>query len=49
MQIPSSCSLHDDVVWGVAMVLAVLLILPLVPIVVMASVVSEITRRVSRW
>lgn len=49
MQIPSSCGWHEDVMWGVATVLAVLLILPLVPIVVMASVASEIARRVSRW
>lgn len=49
MQIPSSCSWHDDVAWGVATVLAVLLILPLIPIVVAAGAVSEIARRVREW
>lgn len=49
MQVPSSCGWREDSTWGVATVLAALLVLPLIPIAVTVGAVSEIARRVSRW
>lgn len=49
MQISSSCGWHDDVAWGVATVLTALLVLPLVPVAIAASVASEVMRQVNGW
>lgn len=49
MQVPSSCGWREDVTWGVATVLAALLVLPLIPVAVALSAASEVTRRASRW
>lgn len=49
MQVPSSCGWREDAAWGVATVLAALLVLPLVPIVVATGAVSEIARRIREW
>lgn len=49
MQVPSSCGRCEDAAWGAATVLAALLVLPFIPIVVVAGVVSEIVHRIREW